>query len=115
MAIEFRHWLEGIFEDDPLPDEIKILLFNVCVNNVYRYVEVMGFEKEINFNSIVYYPLEAQFFWNHRLAKYNKEKFYFEIKYMIEEAFVSQNLKKELLNRKIYLKNYTEIEFLFKV
>ncbi|MBE7075275.1 MAG: hypothetical protein E7376_04785 [Clostridiales bacterium] len=115
MVKQFTFWLEGLVEDDPLPDEIKIIVFNIRINGVYKYIELIGYEKEININSNVYYPLEAQFFSNLSLAKSSFHAFYNTVKYLIDESFSSAILKQSFKNRKIYLKFQEKAELLFNV
>lgn len=115
MVENFKLWLEGLLEDDPVPEEIDILLFNIKSNGEYKFIELIGYENQINSNAITYYPLESQFYWNHALAKQDNKTFIFEVKYIIEEAFASLILKTQLKNKKIYLKCNNEINYLFKV
>lgn len=115
MVDRFISWLEGILEDDPLPEEIDILVFNIRQNGKYKYIELIGYENHISENQIAYYPLEAQHFICNEMAKFDDEKFIFECKYLIEECFVSNILKYQLKNKKIYLKNNNKIDYLLKV
>lgn len=114
MVVKFTSWLEGLIEDDPLPYEINIIVFNIRQNGRYRYLECIGYEQEINQNSVAYYPLEAQCFLCHELAKLD-DRIWFECEYIIEESFSSKILKQQFKNKKIYLKYKEKIKFLFKV
>lgn len=115
MVDRLISWLEGLLEDDPIPNEIDIIVFNIRENGKYKYLELIGYEHCISENQIAYYPLEAQHFICKEIAKFDDEKFIFESKYLIEECFKSKILKFQLKNKKIYLKNNREINFLFKV
>ncbi|MBE7082289.1 MAG: hypothetical protein E7378_01230 [Clostridiales bacterium] len=115
MVKQFTFWLEGIFEDDPLPDEIDTLVFNVRHNGAYKYVELKGYEKKFIANANFYYPLEAQFFGNKQLAKQSEGLFEYNVKLCIEECFASANLKQQCHNRNVYFSNGDKLEFLFKV
>ena len=114
MVKRFSFWLEGIVEDDPIPVEIKIIVFKVTKNGEYKSTEMLGYE-DINLtNKVPYFPLEAQFLWCHTLSKQNEQKFIYVIKNVIEEAFSSNILKQQFGGKEIYLQ-YKNIEFLFGV
>ena len=115
MVKKFTFWLEGLIEDDPLPAEITHILFNSRHNGNYKYIELLGYEKEINQNALAYYPLEAQLFFCNEIAKLNDNGFEYEVKYLIEECFSSRILKNQFKNKKIYFKYKEKINFLFKV
>lgn len=115
MVKQLEFWLEGIIEDDPIPEEIDILLFKVHKNGLYKYLELNGYEKEINNNSVTYYPLEAQFFNCKELAQLGDNLFYIRAKNIIEEAFSSSVLQQQLKGRKIFFQYGDRIDFLFRV
>ena len=62
MKNEIAYWLKQIVEDDPLPCEIDVIVFKISFNGLYKYIELLGFEKEADFSQIAYMPLEAQGF-----------------------------------------------------
>jgi len=70
MISEIKKWLLGLFEDDPIPYEIKNLYFILHKENNAPFLSFAGSElplkKLINFE---YYPLEAQFFPTHKFQK----------------------------------------------
>ena len=60
----FDEWVLGVFEDDPLPYEVNMLLFVLDKKGDYYNLEFSGHQcygQSIN-NSGFYYPLEAQSF-----------------------------------------------------
>ncbi len=66
---EFILWLKGIVEDDPIPYEIKSLVFYLNKNNEIGFSGTE--EKEVKVvDKFFYYPLEAQYFYCSNL--YNK-------------------------------------------
>lgn len=115
MVAKFTFWLEGLIEDDPLPCEIDIIVFNTRQNGKYKYIECIGYEQEINSNSLAYYPLEAQCFLCGELAGLDNKNFCFECEYIIEEAFSSKILKQQFKNINIFFKYEDNIKLLFKV
>lgn len=64
MELEKRleEWLTGIFEDDPLPDEVKFIYFVIVDEKVSYHLEIRGSEIK-NTTYFEYYPLEAQYFF----------------------------------------------------
>lgn len=114
MVKEFAFWLESIVEDDPLADEVDVIVFKVNQNGGYYYLEMFGFEKEPNFCKESFRPLEAQHFNITKLKNINETLFEFRIKTMIDEAFNSQILKREFFKRQIFLW-FNKLEFLFLV
>lgn len=63
MLEDFAAWLSGIFEDAPIPSEIKNIYFCLHSKNNHNYISFGGnqFESKLIFN-FEYYPLEAQYF-----------------------------------------------------
>lgn len=114
MIKAFTFWLEGLIEDDPLPDEIDVIVFKINFNGKYKYLSLLGLEKQPNFNQVPYMPLEAQGFIINDLLKASEKVLLYKIKELIDEAFSSQVLKQQFKNRKIYL-FYKTLEFLFKI
>lgn len=115
MVKQLEFWLEGIIEDDPIPDEIDIVLFKVNINGLYKYLELKGYEKEISNNTVPYNPLEAQFFNCKELASLSDKVFYIRAKNIIEEAFSSSVLQQQLKGRRVFFQYGDKIEFLFRV
>ena len=72
MVNEFIFWLEGIVEDDPLPEEVNVIIFKTNFNGEYKYIELLGYEQEVNENSLSYRTLEMQFFKNNYWHILNK-------------------------------------------
>lgn len=65
---EFIFWLYGLIEDDPIPYEIKSLVFFVNKNNEIGFSGAE--EKEINkIDYYFYFPLESQFFYCPKIYK----------------------------------------------
>ncbi len=59
--VDFDLWLEGIFEDDPITEELKI--FHFVIENSYPRVN-LSFSCSEDGRFPLYYPLEAQSFFN---------------------------------------------------
>lgn len=76
VYLEFIFWLRGIIEDDPIPYEIKSLVF--FINKNYE-IGFSGAEEE-NIKTIYlnfYFPLEAEYFFSVELYDHifsNKNK-----------------------------------------
>lgn len=66
---EFRLWLKGLIEDDPIPYEIKSLVFYLNKNNEIGFSGTEESEVKV-VDKFFYYPLEAQYFYFPNL--YNK-------------------------------------------
>lgn len=115
MVEQFIFWLIGLVEDDPIPDEIKCILFETKINGKYKYIQLKGYEDEPNVNSLAFCPLEAQWFNNITLAKMYKDNFIYNVKYIINESISNDSLKEIFMNKKIYFKYLNNMEFLFKV
>jgi len=114
MTDKLAFWLEGIVEDDPLPDEINIIVFKLNFNGNYKYLEVIGLENELNLNGETYRPLEAQFFSLKDIMQKKDATLIFLLKTAIDDAFSSPILKQQYKKRKIYL--YINLfEFMFEV
>lgn len=115
MVEQFIFWILGIVEDDPIPDEIKCILFETKIRGEYKYIILKGYENEPNINAFTFCPLEAQWFNNTTLAKMHKDNFIYNIKYIINESFANNELKAVFKSKKIYFKYLDKIEFLFKI
>ena len=115
MIDKFIFWLEGIVEDDPLLDEVKNIVFWVCANGKYKYLELRGYEQPFTISSHFFRPLEAEFFDISKLFHSDSKVFSYRLKNMIEDAFFSNILKQQYHKRKIYLWYDNTLTFLFKV
>lgn len=115
MVKKFTFWLESIVEDDPLPDEVDIIVFKVNSNGKYKYLEMLGMEKEVNLNKETFRPLEAQFFSLKPILNSNYEVFEYRIKSLIEDSFDSKIIKQQYKNKKIYLYFNDRLQFLFEI
>ena len=114
MVKKFAFWLEGIVEDTPLPDEVDIIVFKVDSNGNYKYLQMLGFEKQIDLNKVNFRPLEAEFFNVMEFFTNNEKLFQYRIKNMIDDAFGGAAIKQQFIGRKIFLYN-KNVEFLFDV
>ena len=114
MTQKLAFWLESIVEDDPLPDEVDVIVFKLNANGNYKYLELLGLENELNLNKETFRPLEAQFFDLKEILTKDERVFVYRLKTIIDEAFSSLVLKQQYKNRKIYLYVNT-FEFLFEV
>ena len=68
----FIFWFKGLIEDDPIPYEIKTLVFYI---NKHNEIGFSGTEAE-NIKIVdlfFYYPLEAQFFYCPKLTSLMKK------------------------------------------
>ena len=70
---DFKIWLAGLIEDDPIPYEIKSVSFYVNKNNEIGF---SGSEEEAR--SIIdidfYFPLEAEYFYSQALIDFTNSK-----------------------------------------
>ena len=89
---EFISWIEGIIEDDPIPHEIKSLVFYL---NSHFEIGFSGTEKEKVeiVDRFFYEPLEAQFFYFSKLYKQFYEKKDIDFCLIVLEKLL-KNLKK---------------------
>lgn len=55
-------YLDGLFEDDPLPDEIKYVYFQIKSDRVGYHLEIKGSEIK-NTQYFGYHPLEGQYYF----------------------------------------------------
>lgn len=97
---EFKFWFLGIIEDDPIPFEIKSLVF--FINKNYE-IGFSGSEKsQIDFiDYYFYFPLESEYFFSIELYKY--------IYSLKDKEKASEFLLKKLLsklNKDDYFKNF---------
>ena len=115
MVNKFIFWLKSIFENTPLPDEIKYIVFKVNFAGKFKFVELIGYEQYPNVNANCYLPLEAQYFNCTNLAKMEENLFVYNLKNIIEECcsdnFISFNLK----GKTIFLLFKNKMELIFKV
>lgn len=111
LFLEFKEWLIGIFEDDPLPREITTIYFLYGKINNLVYMRVLGTEKDKNMLSdFTYTPLEAEFFYSNIFFKlFQKEKNKEKIKDFILNSLKllknDENLI-ELFNKQIKILEY---------
>lgn len=118
MINEIENWLVGLVEDDPIPYEIKhIVFFYTDLNNCF-VLKIGGFEiLPDKVYQPEFFPLEAQFVFYRELLKI-KNRQYFEdyAKKEIDDAFYSVYLKNQFKNRKIYFSQFGKSpQFLFNV
>lgn len=103
---DFLFWINGLIEDDPIPYEIKNLVFFVNKNYEIGFSGSENKIKKIDF--YFYFPLEAEYFFNIELYSYifskeDKEKTALEIlknlliKLKNEEKFKNYNFYYGLL------------------
>lgn len=112
MKNEIAYWLKQIVEDDPVPDEIKYIVF--ILNN--RTLSVGGYEiLPQNVYQPEFYPLEAQYVFYNNLYNISDEKTRLEALCIeIDEAFYDIEIKLALKNKKIYVARFSyEPIFLF--
>ena len=114
MIKKFSFWLESIVEDEPIPNEINIIVFKLNQNGKYYFLELFGLEKQLNINKMAYRPLEAQFFCLKDLFLTNNSVMLYKLKNLIDTAFENCFLKEQFKNKKIYF-FYKNFEFLFCV
>ena len=91
---EFKSWLYSVIEDDPIPYEIKSLVF--FINNNFE-IGFSGFEEE-NVNIVdfgFYFPQDAEFFYCKELYNFFKKQ-NFNIKKVLNFVeMLLKNLKKD--------------------
>lgn len=94
---EFINWMEGLIEDDPIPFEIKSLVFYL---NSHLEIGFSGSEKEEVrlIEEFFYYPLEAQFFYCPKLyndfyAKKDLEFCLKRLKKLVKQLKSNENFK----------------------
>ena len=113
MVERFIFWLKAINFFEPMPDEIKCLLFVVIKNGKYAYLELRGFEKIPGENDSYYRPQEAEFFYSKELTNIDERLLIHRVKYLISEAFSDEVIKQIYRKEKVYLKYDNIIEYLF--
>lgn len=113
MSESLAFWLLQIVEDNPIPYEIKHIIF--VYDNFSLFV---GGTENIptTKNMFDYFPLEAQYFDCNQFYKIIDNKF-FEVAFdVIDEAFSNDYLKTQLKNKKIYFSKFSiSPKFLFEV
>lgn len=112
MLQKFKFWLAGILEDDPVPDEIKFIVFKINSNGEFLYLEMLGLE-ELNLNLVCYRPLEAEFFSLKELSYKDQKVVIYRLKTLIEDAF-DADISEQLAHKKVYL-YIDDFEFMFNV
>ena len=97
---EFVFWLKGIIEDDPIPYEIKSLVF--FINKNYEIGFSGSEEENIKFIDLYFYfPLESEYFFS--------KNCYFFIYSKENKDESSQNLLYKLLkklSKDVYFKKF---------
>ena len=86
-------YLEGLFEDDPLPDEIKYVYFQIKNDRIGYHLEIKGSEIK-NTEYFGYNPLEGQYYF----YAYPKDKVAF-----IEELILAVKNLSLFKGRKVFL------------
>lgn len=67
---DFRQWVLGVEEDDPLPPEIRFVLFVFSSHQNINHLQYVGCENAPKIIcSFDYCPLEAQFFYCNKFLK----------------------------------------------
>lgn len=66
IYLEFKDWIFGLIQDDPIPFEIKSLVFYINDNFEIGFSGSES-EKIEKIDLFFYYPLEAEFFYNHEI------------------------------------------------
>ena len=112
MLQKFKFWIAGILEDEPVPDEIKFIVFKINSNGEFLYLEMLGLE-ELNLNLVCYRPLEAEFFSLKGLNHKNNKVIIYRLKMLIEDAF-DADISEQLAHKMVYL-YIDDFEFMFKV
>lgn len=104
---EFKNWLIGIEEDDPLPYEINYLCFCFDFKNKNVNLSLSGYENNIDkIDDGIYFPLEAQFFncpllnsfFNNKKNLNNNNELFYYVKQKIYKMFV------------MFLKSFTKLK-----
>lgn len=110
---EFRDWLVGLLEEDPLPPEITTLYFFYGKINNGNYIRFCATEIDNGeYSDFTYNPLEAQHFYSANFIKYFETKKLDDIKNFIKSNLLS--FKKvyalnDLFTKKIVVKEYNFI------
>ena len=118
---QFDSWLNGNFEDDPLPYEINVILFCFSIKNDLISLNMSGGEHMYTYNQPLFYcPLELQFFFcksffnifsyhiffqtkKYRFNKKVKSLFVLKLVKSLIENYLKNNMNSPLINKKIYL------------
>lgn len=108
MIEDLRFWLEQIVEDDPIPYEIKHIIFYYVCDNAITLCMGGTEQKPTQNNMFDYFPLEAQYF-NCKELNTIKDEDYFQrlLKSSLDECFSSGYLKNQFKDKKIYICNST--------
>lgn len=91
---EFKSWLYSVIEDDPIPYEIKSLVF--FINNNFE-IGFSGFEEE-NVNIVdfgFYFPQDAEFFYCKELYMFFKKQNFNAENVLHFVKLLLKNLKKD--------------------
>ncbi len=115
MTEDLRFWLEQIVEDDPIPYEVKHIIFSYIFDGAITLC-MGGTEQKPTINNMFdYFPLEAQFFDCKKLKKIKDEAYFCRLlKFSLNECFCSEYLKNQFKSKKIYIYNGTNMpKYLF--
>lgn len=116
----FVLWIKGVFEDDPLPFEIRIIVFIFEYKNSFVSLNFSGGERITKkVEPLDYFPLESQCFFDSKFFNFykkgyafytnknsgNKLKkyFYFNLSYRLILNAITHNKIKEFLRKRICL------------
>jgi|GEM_PF-6959763 hypothetical protein len=111
LALDFKNWLLGLQQDDPVPREIKLVAFTVSKTSSLYSLSFSGYESKLikKLDPHEYYPLEAQYFFTKYLMaieylsateKIKKEFILFLVKKLITK-FLKEEKSTSVKNRKI--------------
>ena len=113
MKNQISYWLKQIVEDDPIPYEIKHIVFiiqNYCLSvGGYELLPKIIYEPEFQ-------PLEAQYMFYNDLYKIKQLNAFLEtVITEIDEAFYDNEIKNIFIGKKIYVSQFgCSPQFLFK-
>ncbi len=106
MTEDLKFWLEQIVEDDPIPYEIKYIIFSYTFDGVITLCMGGTEQKPTQNNMFDFFPLEAQFFDCKELARINDRSFFERLfENSLDECFCDKYLKNQFKGKKIYLYN----------
>ncbi len=104
LLTEFKDWLIGILEDDPLDYELTTVYFLYGRINNMVYIRLLATEIDNGILSdFTYNPLEAQFFYSKYLFKtFQNENNLYNLRNFIKTSL--DGLKKEILLKSLFEK-----------
>lgn len=116
MIEELIFWVTGIVEDNPIPYEVKHIVFCYTLTNNCFIVFMGGCEqKPLQENMFDYFPLEAQYFDSKQLYSIKDESYFVKLfPKVIDEAFSDEFLTSQFNDKKIYFSKYGNLpKYLF--